>query len=375
MINSPTPLAALAPPSPAPSAAGNTWPRLPRRGLKRPRGLWKARRRLDAAPSPSPGLSGQQQHHLLQTPTSTSTASPSDREEEDDREMMMTESGGEGFSEDQEEEDNCGEEEEDMSQDSGSSKRQRRESRSGSCSSAEFLWAAVYVDPTNLSLSRRPSANADLSAAAVADTDAGAAAVAVANPGAVYDNNNISRPALATGASANADAVAVAGTSGVSPAMIGDGGGAACNRCRRRRKRRAAPAPTFISNMVTTSIAESCGRGGRGGNASSKETFEYSDWERIKETLARASELCDRACCRFSLLPFAPLNSTFFSHHTTCVMFCTRTSVHPFPLHYETNRRRHDECNTPPPGGDPRIPSFSRPIPRPIRFFLPTRRR
>jgi hypothetical protein len=26
-----------------------------------------------------------------------------------------------------------------------------------------------------------------------------------------------------------------------------------------------------------------------------KETFEYGDWEAIKETLARASELCDRA--------------------------------------------------------------------------------
>jgi hypothetical protein len=65
-------------------------------------------------------------------------------------------------------------------------------------------------------------------------------------------------------------------------------------------KRRAA---SLIANMVTTSIGErppSCsgsgsGSGSSGGATTTKETFEYKDWEEIKETLACASELCDRA--------------------------------------------------------------------------------
>jgi hypothetical protein len=51
----------------------------------------------------------------------------------------------------------------------------------------------------------------------------------------------------------------------------------------------------LISNMVTTSVAESALR--------AKETFEYNDWEEIKETLNRASELCDRACRFFFAHP------------------------------------------------------------------------
>jgi hypothetical protein len=43
-------------------------------------------------------------------------------------------------------------------------------------------------------------------------------------------------------------------------------------------------------NMVTTSIAERAPSG-----ATKKETYEYSDWEEIKEMLSWASELCDRA--------------------------------------------------------------------------------
>jgi hypothetical protein len=56
----------------------------------------------------------------------------------------------------------------------------------------------------------------------------------------------------------------------------------------------------LISDMITTSVAESSSTGSNSG--ATKETFEYGDWEKIKETLSRASELCDRACLLVSLL-------------------------------------------------------------------------
>jgi len=110
MINSSTVLAALAPPSPT---AGTTWPRLPRRGVKRPRGLWKARRRLDSASSLT-------QHQMLQTAGGgCSKSCSSGRGSDTDRDV--DESGGEM-------------DDDDISQDSSSSKRQRRDSGRGSVS-------------------------------------------------------------------------------------------------------------------------------------------------------------------------------------------------------------------------------------------------
>jgi hypothetical protein len=61
-------------------------------------------------------------------------------------------------------------------------------------------------------------------------------------------------------------------------------------------------------------------------------------------------------------LPLAPSNSTFFTPHVCDLSACG-------------NRRRHDERNAPPPGGDPRMLSLSRAIPRSFRFFLEARRR
>jgi len=224
---------------------------------------------------------------------------------------MMTESGGEGCSEDQEEIDDGGEED-DMSQASSSSKRQRRGSRSGSCGSAELLWAAVYVDP-NLGLNRRRSASAEWSADADADT---VAAVAVADRGAVYDK---SWPAQGTGVGISAAGVA-GGAGGVSPPMIGDDDlGAARDRGSSRRRRRASPA--LISNMVTTSIAESSSSSnGASPSYATKETFEYGDWEEIKETLARASEFCDCACFVGFFLCRPWPHQTQRLHTPTCVM-------------------------------------------------------
>ena len=274
MINSPTLLAALAPAPPSPPAGNTAWPRLPRRSLKRPRGLWKARRRLDASTAPS------QQHQLLQTPTTTAASSSgrgsdTDREYDSEREMtmmMMTEeSGGEGGSREEDDEE---EEEDDTSQNSGSSKRQRRDSRStGSCGSVELLWAAVYVDP-NLTLSPSTNTNSSL-------TVDGHAAHEVAAE---------SRPA--TGRSSGSGAAG-----GASPAAISDDADDDAAACLGRAAMRTTPA-AVISKMITTSIAESVSR-----EAEKKETFEYEDWEEIKETLTRASELCDRTC----LLP-SPLS-------------------------------------------------------------------
>src|SRR6266851_2351570 len=274
MINSPTVLAALAPAPPSPTAGG-TWQRLPRRGLKRPRGLWKARRRLDTPPSHS------SQHQLLQTTASSSRrGSDTDREEEDEREMTEASGSGEGRErweageDDEEDGHGAGDEDEDeqdyMSQDSGSSKRQRRDSRSGSCGSAELLWAAVYANPTSpsptwkWSVSPHPGADAD----ALDAPDAAGAGSAETDADADADAR--SRPASGRGARAG----------GAVPAINGDA-----------IRGQAA----LISNMVTTSVAESAPR--------AKETFEYNDWEEIKETLTRASGLCDRAC-RFFCAPF-----------------------------------------------------------------------
>lgn len=207
MINSSTVLAALAPPSPT---AGTTWPRLPRRGVKRPRGLWKARRRLDSASSLT-------QHQMLQTAGGGGSKScSSGRGSDTDRDV--DESGGEM-------------DDDDISQDSSSSKRQRRDSGRGSVSSTSSsnsssveLWA-ICVD---------------------ADTDVRTSPPAPSYSGVAPENNS----------SSDTDTV------------------------------RAA----LISNMITTSIAENASSGGGG-----KMTYEYGDWEEIRETLTRASELCDRA--------------------------------------------------------------------------------
>ncbi|KAI0285639.1 hypothetical protein BC826DRAFT_1109210 [Russula brevipes] len=206
MINSSTVLAALAPPSPT---AGTTWPRLPRRGVKRPRGLWKARRRLDSASSLT-------QHQMLQTAGGgCSKSCSSGRGSDTDRDV--DESGGEM-------------DDDDISQDSSSSKRQRRDSGRGSVSgtsssnnSSVELWA-ICVD---------------------ADADVRTSPPAPSYGGVAPENTS----------SSDTDTV-------------------------------RAP---LISNMITTSIAENASSGGGG-----KVTYEYGDWEEIRETLTRASELCDR---------------------------------------------------------------------------------
>lgn len=216
MVNSSAMLAALAPSSPSLMA---NWPRLPRRGLKRPRGLWKARRRLDPATASS--------YQLTQAPegggggggaTSSSSGRGSDTEH-DEEERDVDESGDE----------DCDE----MSQGSSSSKRQRRDS--GSSSSVMELWAAgaavQYVE---------------------ADSD---------------------MPA----------------SSGVSPPEDNNSNG----------KRAAVVRAPLISDMVTTSIAESA--------SSCKETCELKDWEELQETLARASELYDR---KWSFHPFPSYRRT-----------------------------------------------------------------
>lgn len=283
MINSPTLLAALAPAPPSPPPGNTPWPRLPRRNLKRPRGLWKARRRLDAA-APS------QQDQLSQT-TSTTAASPSGRGSDTDREydseremtmmtMMTEESGGEGCSREEDDED---EEEDDSSLNSGSSKRQRRDSLSlGSCGSAELLWAAVYVDP-NLTLS--PSAN--LSTISTLTVDA-------------TQLDALSRPATGSGPSSGGS-----GAGGALPAAISEDDDDDDDA---RARARTTPA-AVIANMITTSIAECASCEGE-----KKETFEYKAWEEIKETLTRASELCDRACSTPSFPPYSVPFETHVRH-------------------------------------------------------------
>ena len=260
MFNSPSMLATLAPPSPATSPAPTaTWPpRVPRRGLKRPRGLWKARRRLDPATTAAASSLTQHQHHLSHTPSSGGAKSScSGRGSDTDREME--ESCGEGEGEEEEE----GEEEDgdDMSQNSNSSKRQRRDSGSGRSSSCNInnrnytntsgmpmeLWT-VYVD---------------------SESDVGLPLA----PGGVPDTAGHGTPLP------------------LPLPLPGDNTDTAT-----ATRRRAA---SLISNMVTTSIAEraqSCSGSvsGSGSATTTKATFEYKDWEEIKETLACASELCDR---------------------------------------------------------------------------------
>jgi hypothetical protein len=324
MINSPTVLAALAPAPPSPTAGG-TWPRLPRRGVKRPRGLWKARRRLDTPPSHS------SQHQLLQTTASSSRrGSDTDREEEDEREIIEASGSGEGrerweAGEDDEEDghgagDEDEDEQDDMSQDSGSSKRQRRDSRSGSCGSAELLWAAVYANPKSPSPTWKWSADAD----ALDAPDAAGAGSAATDADADADADARSRPASGRGARAG----------GAVPAISDDA---------------VRGQAALISNMVTTSVAERAPR--------AKETFEYNDWEEIKETLTRASALCDRACRFFLrtlspypvLSPGSPISSRSSHDHHVCVL--------------NPNRRRPNGCYTSPTGGHPRMSSFPCAIP------------
>lgn len=172
----------------------------------------------------------------------------------------MEESCGEGEGEEEEE----GEEEDgdDMSQNSNSSKRQRRDSGSGRSSSCNIhinnrnyntngmpmeLWT-VYVDSeTDVGL--------PLALGGVPDTACHGTPLPLALP-LPGDNTNTATTA---------------------------------------RQRTAS----LISNMVTTSIAErapSCSGSG-GATTTTKERFEYKDWEEMKETLACASELCDRGLC------------------------------------------------------------------------------
>lgn len=153
------------------------------------------------------------------------------------------ESCGDGEGEEDEDDDG-----DDMSQNSNSSKRQRRDSGGGSSTTSNNnnnnmnkdysnsipmeLWA-VYVD---------------------SEPDVGGA----------MDTHDRMAPSCGTGAH------------GTPPEENNDIATA----------RRVAP---LISKMATTSIAE------RAPSGATKETYEYSDWEEIKEMLTWASELCDRA--------------------------------------------------------------------------------
>jgi hypothetical protein len=98
--------------------------------------------------------------------------------------------------------------------------------------------------------------------------------------------------------------------------------------------------------MVTTSIAErapSCS----GGATTTKESFEYKDWEEIKETLACASELCDRAW----LCLFMPVLSPRYK-----IELCRRRR----PVRFHPSSQ----------GSHPPISQFSRPIPGSLPFLL-----
>ena len=237
MINSPSMLTALAPPSPG-AAPGGTWPRVPRRGLKRPRGLWKARRRLD--PVTTAATSSLAQHQLLQAPGGGAKSSSSGRGSDTDREM---ESCGDGEGEEDEDDDG-----DDMSQNSNSSKRQRRDSGGGSSTTSNNNNNNMNKDYSN-------SIPMELWAVYV-DSEA--------DVGGAMDTHDRMAPSCGTGAH------------GTPPEENNDIATA----------RRVAP---LISKMATTSIAE------RAPSGATKETYEYSDWEEIKEMLTWASELCDRA--------------------------------------------------------------------------------
>ena len=259
MINSPSVLAALAPPTPATPTA-ITWPRVPRRGLKRPRGLWKARRRLDPATAATASSLTQDRHQLSQTPGSGGAkSSSSGRGSDTDREM---ESCGEG--EDEEEADDDGD---DMSQNSNSSKRQRRDSGGGSSTGSSTdinkvysnsipmdLWTAHVDSETNVGVDTRDRM--------ASSCRSGGHGTPLPLPG---DNDHDSDTAT---------------------------------------RRTAALNPS----MVTTSIAERAPSG-----ATTKETYEYSDWEEIKEMLAWASELCDRAWLCYFMPVLSPRELTPFN--------------------------------------------------------------
>ena len=263
MFDSTSVLTALAPPSPASAAAsGGTWPpRVPRRGLKRPRGLWKARRRLDPATTANASSLTQHQHQLLHTPRSGGAKSScSGRGSDTDREMEESCGEAEGDEEEGEEEDG-----DDMSQNSNSSKRQRRDSGSGRSSSSN-----VYINNNNKNYTTNGVPMELWTVFIDSETDFGLP--------------------LALGGVGHGTPLPLA------LPLPGDNPDTAS-----ATRQRAA---SLISNMVTTSIAERAPGSGGAMTATTKEAFEYKDWEEMKETLACASELCDRACfyCSYARL-------------------------------------------------------------------------
>jgi hypothetical protein len=257
----------LAPP--APTVAAGTWPRLARRGLKRPRGLWKARRRVD--PSSTPSSSGCVPHGSPVPRTTTPTTadarahsrsswrgSETDREEEGSKERESGADDGE-----------VDEDDEMTSEHSGSSKRQRRES-ADSCGSTNVEMWAFYVE----------AAEAASSMTMTTTTTTTPLVLCAPSP-----------PQLELEI-------------------------ASCNEERREDL-------VLIQDMVTTSIADRTSR------VRTKESYEYSEWESVKGTLKRASELYDgedlsgaisllravvHECHR--LLDLFPNPSAFFSQRT-----------------------------------------------------------
>lgn len=215
----------LAPPPP--TVAAGTWPRLARRGLKRPRGLWKARRRVD--PSTTPSSSGCAPHSGSPVPRTTTTTtirarshsswrgSDTDREEEGSKER--TDDDGEV---DEDEDDEM------TSEHSGSSKRQRRESPDSCGSTNDVEIWAFFVEAAEAA----PSSTTTLTTTPVIPY--------APSPQLEMEDR---RDSL-----------------------------------------------VLIQDMVTTSIAERVNRARR-----NEESYEYSEWESVKGTLKRASELYDGA--------------------------------------------------------------------------------
>lgn len=165
----------------------------------------------------------------------------------------MEESCGEGEGEEDEEDEDGGD---DMSQNSNSSKRQRRDSGSGRSSGSNIhidnnnsnntngmpmeLWTVFVDTETDMGL--------PLTLGGVADTVGHCTPLPLSIPLPVDNTDTTTKQCPAS----------------------------------------------LISNMVTTSIGErapTC----PGSGGTTKERFEYRDWEEIKATLACASELCDRA--------------------------------------------------------------------------------
>ena len=175
----------------------------------------------------------------------------------------MEESCGEGEGEEEEGEEEDGD---DMSQNSNSSKRQRRDSGSGRSSSCN-----IHINNSNRNYTNTNGIPMELWTVYVdSESDVGLPLALGGVPDTASHGTPLPLPLP----------------------LPGDNTDTATTTRRR--------ASSLISNMVTTSIAEraqSCpGSGpGPGGAMTTKETFEYKDWEEIKETLACASELCDRA--------------------------------------------------------------------------------